>query len=90
VFYEPVLHFAHTNKRPVTTILVLVIAHELGHVFLPAPAHTTDGLMKAHWSEDDVRHFTLGAALFTATQFGLMRAAIAGGYSGVNVGIDGQ
>src|SRR5712692_1099875 len=81
VFYEPVLRFAHTHKRSVATILALVIAHELGHAFLPFPAHTTTGLMKPVWSEDDVRHFTQGAALFTATQFGFMRAAIAGGYS---------
>jgi hypothetical protein len=47
VFYERVLKFAHDHRRSVDVILAYAIAHEMGHVLLPAPAHTPTGLMKA-------------------------------------------
>ena len=57
VFYDRVLSFAHAHARAVETILAYAITHELGHVLLPAPAHTESGLMKAEWCEDDLRQF---------------------------------
>jgi hypothetical protein len=76
VFYERVLNFAHDHRWPVETILALAIAHELGHVLLPAPAHTASGLMKAEWDDDDIRRLATGARAFTAEQATLMNAAI--------------
>ena len=78
VFYERILSFAHMHHRPVAAILALAIAHEMGHVLLPVPAHTTTGLMKAEWSEDDLRYLEAGAPPFSAMQATLMRAATVG------------
>ena len=78
VFYERVLTFAHDHGRPVATILAYTIAHELGHVLLPAPAHAATGLMKAEWGDDDLRHFAAGESMFTTTQAQLMSAAVVG------------
>jgi hypothetical protein len=78
VFYGRVLTFAHAHKRPVGAVLGLAIAHELGHVLLPAPAHTPSGLMKAEWNDDDIRHLAAGAAAFTSVQATLMNTAIEG------------
>jgi len=76
VFYDRVLKFAHDGRRSVETILAYAIAHEMGHVLLPPPAHTTTGLMKAEWDEDDVRRLTTGAPAFTPEQITLMNTTI--------------
>ena len=76
VFYERVLRFAHDHRRSVDVILAYAIAHEMGHVLLPAPAHTATGLMKAQWSDDDIRHLASDPQLFTVGQTALIRSAI--------------
>jgi hypothetical protein len=78
VFYERVLKFAHDHRRSVDVILAYTIAHELGHVLLPGPAHTPAGLMKAEWSDDDIRHLASDPAAFTPVQAALMIFAIEG------------
>src|SRR5579864_939983 len=57
IFYDRVLAFAHAHRQSIETILAYAVAHELGHVLLPPPAHTTTGLMKAEWGDDELRHF---------------------------------
>jgi hypothetical protein len=76
VFYERVLKCAHTQQRSVATMLAFAIAHEMGHVLLPAPAHTPAGLMKAEWEDDDMRHLTTGGQTFNPHQIELMNATI--------------
>ena len=76
VFYDRVLKFAHQHNRPVEIILAYGIAHEFGHVLLPAPAHASAGLMKAAWSDDDIRHLTIDNGTFTRGQISMMSAAI--------------
>ena len=55
-------------------MLGLVIAHEIGHLLLPAQAHSLTGLMRPRWSALELRdgapspHFT-----FTDTQADLIR-----------------
>jgi hypothetical protein len=76
VFYERVIKFAHDHRRSVDAILAYAIAHEMGHVLLPAPAHTPTGLMKAEWSDDDIRHLANDRQLFTVGQALLIRSLI--------------
>lgn len=78
VFYERVLNFALKHQRSVELVLAFAIAHEMGHVLLPAPAHTPRGLMKAEWDDNDIRLLTVGARPFTPIQVTLMNAAIEG------------
>jgi hypothetical protein len=75
IFYDRVLSFAHAHTRPADVILAYAMAHELGHVLLPAPAHTASGLMKPEWSDDDLRYFNAGLH-FTATQAAAMQAKL--------------
>jgi hypothetical protein len=76
VFYERVLTFAHDHHRSVDAILAYTIAHEMGHLLLPAPAHTATGLMKAEWSDDDIRHIASDPQPFTQIQATLMNSVI--------------
>jgi hypothetical protein len=56
------------------SVLGLVIAHEIGHLMLPANAHSPTGLMRPRWNAPEFRagapspHFT-----FTQTQADLIR-----------------
>jgi hypothetical protein len=36
-------------------LLAAAVAHELGHLLLGTPAHSADGLMRAHWSDAVLR-----------------------------------
>jgi hypothetical protein len=76
VFIDPIVRFAHAHHQPVELLLAYTIAHEIGHVVLTAPAHTTTGLMKPTWNEDDLRRLMVTRRFFTDGQTPL--AAIIG------------
>jgi hypothetical protein len=59
VFYDRVLRLAHKYQQPAAAVLALAIAHEIGHLLLPAPAHTATGLMKPEWDGDDIRRLLM-------------------------------
>jgi len=73
VFYERVLAFALRHNHPVHTILAYVIAHEIGHILLPKPAHAPFGLMKGEWDDKDLRRITASPG-FSPEQIAAMRA----------------
>jgi hypothetical protein len=54
VFYDRALRYARTQSVPVSVVLAFVIAHELGHLLLPAPAHAKAGIMKDSWTLADI------------------------------------
>jgi len=55
VFLEPVQQQAANHDVPWPTVLAYAAAHEVGHLLLGDQAHTSLGLMKAHWNKDDFR-----------------------------------
>jgi hypothetical protein len=52
VYYEKVLLRAQRDNFPaqLPSLLGCVIAHELGHLLLQAPGHSTRGIMQSQWS----------------------------------------
>ena len=56
-------------------VLGRVIAHELGHVLL-GPGHSPVGIMKAHWTVNDLDPGKLGMLVFTKEQGRLIRSAL--------------
>jgi hypothetical protein len=76
VFYERVLNTAHAREQDVAQVLGYAIAHEIGHLLLPSPAHASTGIMRAEWNGDDLRHMAGGALTFTPTQVELIRAKL--------------
>jgi hypothetical protein len=77
VFYDQVLRMAHHYRQPVEDLLALAIAHEMGHVLLPSPAHSRMGIMRADWDGDDIRHAVVGTLTFTPEEADLIRAKVA-------------
>jgi hypothetical protein len=76
MFYDQVLKTAHRYHQPVYDILAQAIAHEVGHVLLPFPAHSPTGIMRAYWDGDDIRHAMNGTLTFTSAQAGLIREKV--------------
>jgi len=77
VFKDRVLQIAHKRHQDVAQVLAYVIAHEMGHVLLPRPAHTAQGLMRADWNGDDLRHMAGEMLRFTPAQATQMRSKLA-------------
>src|SRR4051812_11512682 len=55
VFYTPVLRRAHASGLDVARLLAYAMAHELGHLLVPPPAHARTGIMRPQWNGDDLR-----------------------------------
>ena len=49
VFFGRIANRATLTSGDVSLLLGFVIAHEVGHLLLPAFSHSRDGLMRAHW-----------------------------------------
>jgi hypothetical protein len=49
-------------------VLGHLMAHELGHLLLASPTHSSKGIMRPRWSEADLRLAMSGGLLFNAKQ----------------------
>lgn len=49
VFIDRVTAFAETSHLAVSYVLACALAHEIGHLLLPANAHASDGIMRGSW-----------------------------------------
>jgi hypothetical protein len=47
-------------------MLGAVMAHELGHLLLGEHSHSSEGLMQAHWSTEQLKNMGMGNLLFDA------------------------
>jgi hypothetical protein len=68
VFYDTINELARARGKAESAVLALVIAHEIGHLLLPEPAHADAGIMRAPWDGD-----ALDGLLFTASEGELIR-----------------
>jgi hypothetical protein len=76
VFKDRVLQVAHKRNHDVSQVLAYAIAHEIGHMLLPPPAHSDQGIMRADWTGDDLRRIGLDALNFTPVQAAQMRSML--------------
>jgi hypothetical protein len=67
---------AVTKGGSVAPILGNAIAHELGHLLLGPKAHSSIGIMTAHWSRELLKLASRGFLHFTSEQAELMRAHV--------------
>jgi hypothetical protein len=74
VFYDRVLRSAHERRQDVAGVLAYAMAHEMGHLLLPFPAHAASGIMRSAWDGDDLRHIANGSLRFSASQTAAIRA----------------
>ena len=55
-------------ERAQGTLLGYAAAHEMGHMLLGSNAHSKQGIMRAHWEDQDFEQMSKGALLFTPDQ----------------------
>jgi hypothetical protein len=68
VFWRTVQDSAAATNVPWVVVLAHAAAHEVGHLLLGAQAHTSRGLMKANWGQDDYTAMNQGRLHFTTEQ----------------------
>jgi hypothetical protein len=78
VYFDRVLRSAHERRQDVAGVLAYAMAHEMGHLLLPSPAHSPSGIMRPEWDGDDLRHIASGSLQFTAAQAKAIRDKASG------------
>jgi hypothetical protein len=66
IFLETVRREAKAANVPWTVLLAYVAAHEIGHLLFGPDAHTSEGVMKAHWDTRDMQAMYRNAFSFDA------------------------
>lgn len=73
VFSDRVTSFAASGQLHLASVLACAMAHEVGHLLLPAGAHTRDGIMRDRWSPRLFPPNVAGVPGFTPRQARLLR-----------------
>ena len=81
VYRDRVLGVARARNLDVATLFAYAMAHEIGHLLLPAPSHAIAGIMNADWDGADFRNMAADALRFTSAQANAIRAraSVSGG-----------
>jgi hypothetical protein len=78
IFCDRLIAFRGTNRSlDVGVLLGYAIAHEIGHLLRGVPGHSTDGIMKARWSLNDVRAMLRRDLAFTRDDSDRIRTFLA-------------
>ncbi len=78
IYYGAIVGVARKYNQSVIDLLAIAITHEIGHLLLPHPAHSGEGIMRAEWEGDDLRHAVDQPLFFTAVQAELIRLKLGG------------
>jgi hypothetical protein len=73
VFGDRIRAFADEHAVPLAYVLACAVAHELGHLLLPANAHEDGGIMRGAWNPRLLPPKTPGIQGFSARQARLLR-----------------
>jgi hypothetical protein len=79
VFFERVEELRERFNVNLGPLLGDVIAHEIAHLLLGTNAHADTGIMRPHWSEQDLVNASKGHLLFTQAQGHTMREKVSDG-----------
>jgi hypothetical protein len=74
----PVRTVAGQSATPMPTLLGRAIAHEIGHLLLGSGQHPRLGLMRAHWSNDELRGLKPAHWGFSSREAAHMRQTLRG------------
>jgi hypothetical protein len=74
---ELVLRIARGSAVDFATLLGRAIAHEIGHLLLGHSRHSRVGLMRAIWSQDEIRGIRPTNWQFSAAEAAEMRHGLA-------------
>ena len=77
VFLAPIQRLREsTTEVSVSATLGAVMAHELGHLLLGSNAHSSQGIMQAHWQSEQLRDVGKGRMQFTPKEARRIRSKL--------------
>jgi hypothetical protein len=76
VFFDRVETLAEGGEASPPEILGHATAHEIGHLLLRSNRHSTVGIMRGQWNQEDLRRASQGGLLFTGAQSEFIRAEV--------------
>jgi hypothetical protein len=76
VFYDQVEGFSTRQRLDPALVLGMVTAHEVGHLLLKRPGHSSEGLMRAPWRLAELKLAALGLLLFSGPDVSAIRDTI--------------
>ena len=77
MFYHRVESLAVELRGARDVLLGYALAHEIGHLLLGTNSHALNGIMRAHWTEEELRLASAGRFTFLPQQAAKMRAEVA-------------
>ena len=77
LFYQEVQRLQ--KAIDVSVILGHAMAHELGHLLLGMNAHSPSGIMRAHWTREDLKSASRGCLQFSSEQSRRIKSRLAPG-----------
>jgi hypothetical protein len=78
VFYPGVERFVREWNADAFQVVASAMAHEIGHLLLGPDAHSSRGIMSAHWGRQQWIRMSIGSFLFTPEEAARLRHVIAG------------
>ena len=78
VFYRRVQAISAKYTSAVSLVLACTLAHELGHVLMPDQAHSSQGLMRATWSREELQRADQGQLHFMPDEAARIRGSVIG------------
>jgi hypothetical protein len=76
VFFDQAEQLAEGGVASISVILGHATAHEIGHLLLRSSQHSTVGIMRPRWNQEDLRRASQGDLLFTGQQSKFIRAEV--------------
>jgi len=76
VFYREVRELARDGDVSESQLLGHALAHEIGHLLLGARSHSVNGIMRAHWHQEELYTIARAYLFFTDEQSKRMRAEV--------------
>jgi len=73
IFYDRVEPLLRGHHAPEATILGYVLVHEITHVLQGVARHSKTGIMRAHWTENDLKQMGSRELRFTAEDVQVIR-----------------
>lgn len=77
VFYDRVRQLGAETGVSTATVFGHVLAHEIGHLLLPAHSHSVGGVMKERWLKRELDRMQQGTLLFHAEEARKIRSSVA-------------
>ena len=74
VFYDRVVKMMEAQRR--SGVLAHVLVHEVAHILQGVDRHSGEGLMKAHWDENDYMQMSSKALPFTQVDVELIQRGL--------------